>query len=155
MPEGGMTRFHLPDLGEGLQEAEIVRWHVSVGDRVAVDQPMVAMETAKAVVEVPAPFAGVIAALHGKPGDTVATGAPLVDFEGDPQQAAAPAASATSPGTARPAAATGTSQGGVVGQMPETDEVISSAPAGSRSSRGRTRAVPAARELARRMGVDI
>ena len=78
-----MTRFHLPDLGEGLQEAEIVRWHVAVGDRVAVDQPMVAMETAKAVVEVPAPFAGVIAALHGKPGDTVATGAALVDFEGD------------------------------------------------------------------------
>ena len=51
-----MQRFKLPDLGEGLQEAEIVRWHVAVGDRVAVDQPMVAMETAKAVVEVPAPF---------------------------------------------------------------------------------------------------
>ena len=78
-----MKRFHLPDLGEGLQEAEIVRWHVAVGDRVAVDQPMVAMETAKAVVEVPAPFEGVIAALYGNPGDTVATGAPLVDFQGD------------------------------------------------------------------------
>ena len=75
-----MTRFNLPDLGEGLQEAEIVRWHVAVGDLVKVDQPMVAMETAKAVVEVPSPFEGIIAALHGKPGDTVATGAPLVDF---------------------------------------------------------------------------
>ena len=73
-----MSRFNLPDLGEGLQEAEIVRWHVAVGDRISVDQPMVAMETAKAVVEVPSPFAGVITALHGKPGDTVATGAPFV-----------------------------------------------------------------------------
>ena len=152
-----MQRFNLPDLGEGLQEAEIVRWHVAVGDRVAVDQPMVAMETAKAVVEVPAPFAGVIAALHGKPGDTVATGAPLVDFEGGTAVAASPAtakpaaATAATPGTGAP----GTSQGGVVGQMPETDEVISAAPTGARSGRGRIRAVPAARELARRTNVDI
>ena len=152
-----MQRFNLPDLGEGLQEAEIVRWHVAVGDRVAVDQPMVAMETAKAVVEVPAPFAGVIAALHGKPGDTVATGAPLVDFEGGTAVAASPAtakpaaATAATPGTGAP----GTSQGGVVGQMPETDEVISAAPTGGRSGRGRIRAVPAARELARRTNVDI
>jgi len=137
-------------LGEGLQEAEIVRWHVAVGDRVAVDQPMVAMETAKAVVEVPAPFAGVIAALHGKPGDTVATGAALVDFEGD---AAKPASSAAI--AAAGAGASGVSQGGVVGQMPETDEVLSATPAGARSGRGRVRAMPAARELARRMNVDI
>lgn len=147
-----MTRFHLPDLGEGLQEAEIVRWHVAVGDRVAVDQPMVAMETAKAVVEVPAPFAGVIAALHGKPGDTVATGAALVDFEGD---AAKPASSAAIAAPAAGAGAGGVSQGGVVGQMPETDEVLSATPAGARSGRGRVRAMPAARELARRMSVDI
>ena len=148
-----MQRFNLPDLGEGLQEAEIVRWHVAVGDRVAVDQPMVAMETAKAVVEVPAPFAGVIAALHGKPGDSIATGAPLVDFEGaaQPGNAAAPASSTA----AQAAASSGTSQGGVVGQMPETDEVISATPAGSRTGRGRIRAVPAARELARRTNVDI
>src|SRR5688572_16838306 len=90
MQETRMRRFNLPDLGEGLQEAEIVRWHVAVGDTVAVDQPMVAMETAKAVVEVPAPWAGVITALHGRPGDTVATGAPLVDFKGD-EVAPAPA----------------------------------------------------------------
>lgn len=149
-----MQRFNLPDLGEGLQEAEIVRWHVAVGDRVAVDQPMVAMETAKAVVEVPAPFAGVIATLHGKPGDTVATGAALVDFEGD---AAKPASSAAiaAPAPAAGAGAGGVSQGGVVGQMPETDEVLSATPAGARSGRGRVRAMPAARELARRMNVDI
>lgn len=145
-----MQRFNLPDLGEGLQEAEIVRWHVAVGDRVAVDQPMVAMETAKAVVEVPAPFAGVIATLHGKPGDTVATGAALVDFEGD---AAKPASSAAI--AAAGAGASGVSQGGVVGQMPETDEVLAATPAGARSGRGRVRAMPAARELARRMNVDI
>ena len=60
-----MTTFNLPDLGEGLAEAEIVRWHVNVGDTVKVDQPMVAVETAKAVVEVPCPYSGVIKALHG------------------------------------------------------------------------------------------
>ncbi len=145
-----MKRFNLPDLGEGLQEAEIVRWHVAVGDTVAVDQPMVAVETAKAVVEVPAPFAGVITALHGKPGDTVATGAPLVDFQGEEAPAAAPARQSAH--AAQPA----TAQGGVVGQMPESDEVLTAAPAATaRSSRGRVRAVPAARELARRMNVDL
>ncbi|HXS31207.1 MAG TPA: dihydrolipoamide acetyltransferase family protein [Steroidobacteraceae bacterium] len=143
-----MKRFHLPDLGEGLQEAEIVRWHVAVGDRVAVDQPMVAMETAKAVVEVPAPFEGVISALYGSPGDTVATGAPLVDFQGD-------AADTVRLPAMEPAAAA-TTQGGVVGQMPESDEVLAASPAlSARGARGRIRAVPAARELARRMNVDI
>ena len=121
-----MKRFHLPDLGEGLQEAEIVRWHVAVGDRVAVDQPMVAMETAKAVVEVPAPFEGVISALYGSPGDTVATGAPLVDFQGD-------AADTVRLPAMEPAAAA-TTQGGVVGQMPESDEVLAASPALSPSS---------------------
>ena len=149
-----MKRFHLPDLGEGLQEAEIVRWHVAVGDRVAVDQPMVAMETAKAVVEVPAPFEGVISALYGSPGDTIATGAPLVDFEGESADAApAPNTPAAAPTASAPAAV---AQGGVVGHMPETDEVLASPQAtGMRAARGRTRAVPAARELARRMNVDI
>ena len=138
-----MTRFNLPDLGEGLQEAEIVRWHVAVGDRVSVDQPLVAMETAKAVVEVPAPIAGVIAALHGKPGDTIATGAPLVDFQAD------------AAGTVPAASATTSSQGGVVGHMPETDQLITAPLTGGRSPSRRVRAVPAARELARRMRVDI
>jgi pyruvate dehydrogenase E2 component (dihydrolipoamide acetyltransferase) len=151
-----MRRFNLPDLGEGLQEAEIVRWHVAVGDTVAVDQPMVAMETAKAVVEVPAPWAGVITALHGRPGDTVATGAPLVDFKGD-EVATAPAG-APELEAAAPAEVSGAvAQGGVVGRMPETDEVISSSPAGGGRAGGhrRSRVVPAARELARRLGVDV
>jgi 2-oxoisovalerate dehydrogenase E2 component (dihydrolipoyl transacylase) len=76
-----MPAFLLPDLGEGLTEAEIVTWHVQAGDTVAVDQPIVEVETAKAVVEVPVPFAGRVAALHGQPGDVVAVGAPLVTVD--------------------------------------------------------------------------
>ena len=143
-----MFRFTLPDLGEGLQEAEIVSWHVAVGDQVKVDQPLVAMETAKAVVEVPAPVAGTILALHGQPGDRIDTGAALVDF----QLADAPAAAAT---TAAPAPST--ASGGVVGLMPTSDREISAAPQRSTTSpvaRG-LRVVPAARDLARRLGIEL
>ncbi|MBY0378125.1 MAG: 2-oxo acid dehydrogenase subunit E2 [Gammaproteobacteria bacterium] len=77
-----MKIFKLPDLGEGLPDAEIHEWHVAVGDHVKRDQPLVSMETAKAVVEVPAPFDGVIAKLHGAVGDIIDTGQPLVSFEG-------------------------------------------------------------------------
>ncbi|MDQ4501663.1 dihydrolipoamide acetyltransferase family protein [Sinomonas sp. ASV322] len=76
-----MTReFLLPDLGEGLTEAELVRWLVAVGDSVAVDQPVVEVETAKAIVEVPSPFAGVVAVLHGQPGETLDVGRPLISI---------------------------------------------------------------------------
>jgi len=75
------TVFCLPDLGEGLREAEIVAWQVGVGDHVVADQPLVSVETDKAVVEIPSPHSGRIAALHGSPGDVVAVGAPLVEFE--------------------------------------------------------------------------
>ena len=71
--------FALPDLGEGLQEAEIITWHVKPGERVHVDEPLVAVETAKAVVEVPSPFEGVVSQLHVREGDIVAIGAPLLD----------------------------------------------------------------------------
>jgi len=159
-----MRRFNLPDLGEGLQEAEIVRWHVAVGDQVEVDQPMVAMETAKAVVEVPSPWGGVILALHGKPGDTIATGAPLVDFQAEgtgaePPSTAQPAAATASAPSAHAAQATGAAlaRGGVVGHMPETDQVLGTAPQPGIRAAGqrRNRVVPAARELARRLGVDV
>ena len=76
-----MPAFLLPDLGEGLTEAEIVTWHVQAGDTVAVDQLIVEVETAKAMVEVPVPFAGRVTALHGQPGDVVAVGAPLVTVD--------------------------------------------------------------------------
>src|SRR3990167_1782419 len=75
--------FFLPDLGEGLPDAQIQQWHVAVGDEVKVDQPLVAMETAKAVVDVPSPVHGKIVKLHGKPGDTINTGDPLIEFESD------------------------------------------------------------------------
>jgi 2-oxoisovalerate dehydrogenase E2 component (dihydrolipoyl transacylase) len=76
-----MSPFNLPDLGEGLQEAEIVAWHVAEGDHVVVDQPLVSVETEKAVVEVPSPQAGHIARLLARPGDRVKVGAPLLTFE--------------------------------------------------------------------------
>ena len=76
-----MPAFLLPDLGEGLTEAEIVTWHVQTGDTVTVDQPIVEVETAKAVVEVPVPFAGRVTALHGQPGDVVAVGQPLLSVD--------------------------------------------------------------------------
>src|SRR2546423_13462840 len=69
--------FCLPDLGEGLEEAELIEWCVHVGDRGAENDVLAKMETAKALVEVPSPRAGVIATLHGKPGQGVKVGAPL------------------------------------------------------------------------------
>ena len=79
--------FHLPDLGEGLPDAEIVQWHVQVGERAELDQPLVSMETAKAVVEVPSPFTGTVLKLYGAAGDVIETGAPLAEFELDPNAA--------------------------------------------------------------------
>ncbi len=126
-----MSTFRLPDLGEGLAEAEIVEWHVKVGDHVRVDQAMVSVETAKAVVEVPAPFSGVVTALCGAPGDILPTGAPLIEFD----------------------------SGTVVGSMPATaaEEFVESVSVGNGRTHGNTRgrAVPAARALAKRLGVDL
>jgi 2-oxoisovalerate dehydrogenase E2 component (dihydrolipoyl transacylase) len=73
--------FCLPDLGEGLADAEIVQWRVEAGDQVAVDQVVVEVETAKAAVELPCPYAGTVSVLHGSAGETVAVGAPLVTIE--------------------------------------------------------------------------
>jgi 2-oxoisovalerate dehydrogenase E2 component (dihydrolipoyl transacylase) len=126
-----MSTFRLPDLGEGLAEAEIIEWHVSVGDHVRVDQPMVSVETAKAVVEVPAPFSGIVTALRGAPGDIVPTGAPLVEFD----------------------------SGTVVGSMPATseEEFVDLGLAGAARNHDalRARALPVARALAKSLGVDL
>jgi 2-oxoisovalerate dehydrogenase E2 component (dihydrolipoyl transacylase) len=70
--------FLLPDLGEGLTEAELVSWHVAVGDTITVDQPIAEVETAKSTVEVPSPYAGIVAELHGQPGETLDVGKPLI-----------------------------------------------------------------------------
>ena len=73
--------FALPDLGEGLEEGRIVTWLVAAGDEVTLNQPLVEVETAKAVVEIPSPFAGRVGALHFSEGDDVPVGAALVSFE--------------------------------------------------------------------------
>jgi 2-oxoisovalerate dehydrogenase E2 component (dihydrolipoyl transacylase) len=73
-----MGQFMLPDLGEGLEEAQVTRWLVAVGDRVALNQHLCEVETAKALVEIPSPWVGTVQALHAKPGDTVPVGAPLI-----------------------------------------------------------------------------
>lgn len=75
--------FRLPDLGEGLTEAELVTWLVAVGDEIAIDQPIAEVETAKSAVEVPSPYAGVVAVLHGAAGDVLAVGAPLIEVRAE------------------------------------------------------------------------
>src|SRR5690554_4339625 len=75
--------FRLPDLGEGLTEAGLVQWLVKVGDTIATDQAIAEVETAKSIVELPSPFAGVITALHGEPGDTIPVGAPVLEVTDD------------------------------------------------------------------------
>ena len=81
--------FTLPDLGEGLTDAELVRWLVAVGDTVVTDQPIAEVETAKSVVEVPSPYAGRIAALHGAEGENILVGAPLIEVEEEAAEAPA------------------------------------------------------------------
>lgn len=78
--------FRLPDLGEGLTEAGLVQWLVAVGDTITTDQAIAEVETAKSVVELPSPFAGVVTALHGTPGDTIDVGAPVLEVA-DPESA--------------------------------------------------------------------
>lgn len=139
-----MKIFHLPDLGEGLAEAEIREWYVKSGEVVKVDQPLVSMETAKAVVDVPSPYAGKIVELHGKNNDIVKTGAPLVSFE----------TSDTETTSAKPA-----DKGSVVGRLEssekkwdDSDVIIGS----STNTRAATvKAMPAARVLAKQLNVDL
>ena len=83
-----MPEFLLPDLGEGLTEAELVSWHVQVGDHVDVDQDVAEVETAKAIVDVPIPFAGRVSALHAEPGAVVPVGAPLISVAQEVQRPA-------------------------------------------------------------------
>src|SRR5262249_53815205 len=129
-----MKTLALPDLGEGLHEAEIVAWHVSVGDRVVADQPLVSVETEKAVVEIPAPWSGRIAKLHGQPGDRITIGTTLIKYE---------ETAASDSGT-------------VVGALPKTEPALAAAPEppSERAPTG-VKATPAIRALARKLGVDL
>lgn len=92
-----IAEFRLPDLGEGLTEAEVVQWLVSPGDPVALNQTLAEVETAKAVVELPSPYEGTVSTLHAEAGETVAVGAPLIafDVEGGDATATAPEQPAT------------------------------------------------------------
>jgi len=152
-----MTTFHLPDLGEGLAEAEIVAWHVKEGESVTTDQPMASVETDKAVVEVPSPFTGKILKLHAKAGDIVETGKPLVEFE-------------LAPGAEQPKAelsaadthlAHGSGDAGtVVGFMSVSDREWVERSSNDRrtsadSPRRRVRAAPSVRMLAKRLELDL
>lgn len=79
-----IKQFKLPDLGEGLTEGEIVKWLVRPGEEVRLNQPIVEVETAKAAVEVPSPYAGVVTRLHHREGETVDVGTPIIEFDTDP-----------------------------------------------------------------------
>ncbi len=109
-----MPDFLLPDLGEGLEEAEVIEWRVKPGDRVAVDQVIAEVETAKAVVEVPVPFAGIVAALHAEPGSTVSVGQPMITVTADDQ-----AAGFREPGIVVPGQAPARANPGVNGAAPD------------------------------------
>lgn len=132
-----MSIFNLPDLGEGLPDAEIQEWHVKVGDTVEVDQALVSVETAKAVVEVPSPQAGVVKKLYGENGDVIQTGAPLIEFESD---------------------AAAEDEGTVVGKIQTSSETSVdnfSVGLNLQSMSGNAQAVPAARVLAKSLNVDL
>ena len=130
-----MSTFTLPDLGEGLEEAEIVTWHVNLGDNVVADQPLVSVETDKAVVEVPSPQSGRIAKIHVGVGSLVKVGAPLVEFE----------------------VSKGEDKGAIVGELArsEEDDTAQPEPADSPKPTAAVRASPAVRALARKLEVDL
>lgn len=144
-----MKQFHLPDLGEGLPDAEIHEWHVHEGEEVDVDQLLVSMETAKAVVEVPSPFKGKIAKLHGKVGDILLTGATLVEFFDEDHATATPADTSIQ----KPKSLT------VAGDIEIGDEIITEAPMGvtprAAATESTVKILPAVRALAARLGVDL
>jgi len=148
--------FLLPDLGEGLVDAEIVRWLVAVGDTVAVDQPVAEVETAKAVVEVPSPFAGTVVALHAAQGAQVQVGAPLLSI-GIPD-AAAPASGVDPAPAAAPATPGPTVLVGYGASESTRSRRHHGRPAAASSPKVepfRPRAKPPVRKLAKDLGVDL
>lgn len=128
-----MTIFALPDLGEGLPDAEIVAWHVAVGDHVVADQPLVSVETAKAVVEIPSPRAGRIARLCAAPKERIKVGAPLVEFEEGSHA----------------------DTGAIVGELLGAATPPTAGPKITAPIRGTAKALPAVRARARELDVDL
>jgi 2-oxoisovalerate dehydrogenase E2 component (dihydrolipoyl transacylase) len=150
------AEFVLPDLGEGLTEATIVAWLVGAGDPIRVDQPVVEVETAKARVEVPAPFAGVIATLHAEVGETVAVGSALLTVTQQEGAFAEPGmASAAADDSGRVLVGYGTS---TPTRRHRRSRTSAAAPApGSSDGNGGNRPVisPLVRRLAREHGIDV
>src|SRR5690349_1423274 len=124
--------FLLPDLGEGLDEAELIEWCVDIGQKVDENDILAKMETAKALVDVPSPRAGVIAQLHGKPGQAIKVGSPLVTFKG-----ASKAAEPEEKPKPSPEPEERKDAGTVVGDIPEANpsEGVQAAPAVRRLAR--------------------
>jgi pyruvate dehydrogenase E2 component (dihydrolipoamide acetyltransferase) len=153
-----MTTFNLPDLGEGLPEAEIVAWHVKEGDTVKTDDPLLSVETAKAVVEVPSPYSGVIARLYAQAGDIVATGAPLVDFGEAAGKSGGKAPAPESKTTTEDAEPARSDAATVVGNVPSGGGLLEEtavAGGGRKRKGGRIKATPSVRTEARRLGIDL
>jgi pyruvate dehydrogenase E2 component (dihydrolipoamide acetyltransferase) len=158
-----MTKqFLLPDLGEGLPDATIVEWHVKEGDTIRLDENLVSMETAKAVVDVPSPVSGKVLKLAGVAGDIIVTGSMLAEFEVDPnlpQRAEGqdtghhhgPTHDVPKPAAAPTPATTEGDAGTVVGAMQVGDAVVTQAAVAV----GGVKAMPAVRAMARKLGVDI
>lgn len=156
-------KFLLPDLGEGLPDATIVEWYVKEGDSIRLDENLVSMETAKAVVDLPSPVSGKILKLAGGAGDIIVTGTMLAEFEVDasqPQRAEGqdtghthgPAHDAPAPAAAPTPAVTASADAGtVVGAMQVGDAVVAQAAIAA----GGVKAMPAVRATARKLGVDI
>ncbi|MFI8422075.1 dihydrolipoamide acetyltransferase family protein [Streptomyces sp. NPDC085479] len=137
-----VLEFKLPDLGEGLTEAEIVRWLVNVGDVVAIDQPVVEVETAKAMVEVPCPYGGVVTARFGEEGTELPVGAPLltvaVGASADGGTPAAPAPGAE-PTPAGPSASSASSADSAVSSEYSGNVLVGYGTAGPAARRRRIR----------------
>lgn len=144
-----MTIFKLPDLGEGLTDAEIVEWLVKVGDTVVVDQPLVAVETAKAIVEIPSPQNGTLTRLHGKAGDVMTVGAPLIEFDGGDTAVTAPMPSTSHSSPKR--ADTGT----VAGKLEVSNQVLKESATILGGGNANVKATPAVRALAKKLNVDL
>jgi pyruvate dehydrogenase E2 component (dihydrolipoamide acetyltransferase) len=158
--------FLLPDVGEGLIEAEIVAWKVAVGDTVVLNQPLVDVETAKATVELPSPYAGVVVTLHGKPGETMEVHKPLITFEvGGDGSAPAPSApvaeepKVTNSTEGREAVLVGygvANEDGVATRKNRRSSTPSPAPASTVPlSSGPVRTTPPVRLFAKQSGVDL
>lgn len=147
-----MREFKLPDLGEGLTEAEIVEWHVAANDEIKLNQPLVSVETDKAVVEVPSPVTGRVVSLHGEAGDVIPVGDVLARF--DLPGSDVPAAESDS---AKPAADGKDDVSGVVGELPASALVMSDTTqsAAAAPKKQRVKAAPSVRALARELGVDL